>query len=86
MTVSPVCTGLRQVSMFGVTKPAASQDVAVCRSHMQLARRDVHARHLGAKSSLGSCRGLVNKHHQLRPVLPRQGRLHCQAAKQSEVT
>jgi len=85
MAASQACTGLRQASMFGVRQPAASHDIPTCASPVLFARRSVHVRHLGAKPSLGSCRGLASKRTDLRPAVPRQGRLQCHAAK-SQVT
>lgn len=85
MAASQACTGLRQASTFGVRQPAALHDTPTCASPVLFARRSLHVRHLGAKPSLGSCRGLSSKRNDVRPAVPRQGRLQCHAAR-SQVT
>ncbi len=45
-----------------------------------------HTHRRSTLPSLGSCKGLVKRNEPLRPVVPRQGRLMCQAAKQAQVT
>ncbi len=85
MAASQACTGLRQASTFGARQPAALHDIPTCASPVLFARRSLHVRHLGAKPSLGSCRGLSSKRNDVRPAVPRQGRLQCHAAR-SQVT
>lgn len=80
MAIAPVCVGAGQMS-------AGSQHLPTCMSAQLLNRRPVLVRHLGSRPAISTREALAaggNTH--ARPALPRNGRLTCQAFRQTEVT
>lgn len=83
----PACFDMRQLVTFGVSSRGASHETLTCSMSLPFSRQGLHVRHLGSKRSLSSCRSLAPlRSDRLRPAMPRQGRLLCQAAKQSQVS
>ena len=81
------CAGMRRIGTFGVSPCGASHEMLTCSMSTPVSRQGLHVRHLGSNHSLGSYRSLdLSRSDRLRPAVPRQGRLLCQAAKQSQVS
>lgn len=76
------CVGMRRISAFGVSPDEQSHSLLTCSMSTPVGRNGLHVRHLGSSHSL-KCRSLISsRSDRLRPAVPRQGRLLCQAAKQ----
>ena len=77
------CVGMRRISAFGVASDGHSHSLLSCSMSTPVGRNGLHVRHLGSSHSLKSCRSLIHsRSDRLRPAVPRQGRLLCQAAEQ----
>ena len=86
MTGNSACAGLRQIGTYGVAPCQRTHEMLSCSMSNPVSRNGLRVRHLGSSHSLGSCRSLVrSRNDRLRPAVPRQGRLLCQAAKQAQV-
>ena len=80
------CGGMRRVGTFGVSPSGAPHEMLSCSMSIPVSRNGLYVRHLGSSRSVGSCKSLVHsRSDRLRPAVPRQGRLLCQAAKQAQV-
>lgn len=81
------CAGMRRVGTFGVSPCGTPHEMLTCSMSTPVSRNGLYVRHLGSGRSLGSCKSLVHsRSDRLRPAVPRQGRLLCQAAKQAQVS
>lgn len=75
------CVGMRRLSAFGVSPDGQCHSLLTCSMSIPVSRNGLHV--LGSSHSLTSCRSLArSRSDRLRPAVPRQGRLLCQAAKQ----
>ena len=82
MSLSLGCAGIVPAGGSG---SASSHELPTCRSAQLFHRRSVFVRHLGSTPALGSRMALCSRQSELRPAMPRQGRLMCQA-RQGQVT
>lgn len=73
MVLSPACAGIAPACAV------SPHELRNCRSAQLFHRRSIFVRHLGSRSALGSRKGLCSQQADVRPAMPRQGRLMCQA-------